>query len=189
MIRKACGGGPCLTSSSVRGEVDQISLPSCVWRRGRRFPLRGPRAELGEPPRRPPPRMGAEHWLRPLQTRARRLLTRVSPGLHHQSRTVHYTRWKFRQSPFPLLRPVNCSGTTNKSGVVSFPFPFPDYSLGQYELYRKCLEVGGSEAVDGLMEKKGQILGVQSSERERLLATPGSRQGRTHPRSWYRRFT
>lgn len=124
MIRKACGGGPCLTSSSVRGEVDQISLPSCVWRRGRRFPLRGPRAELGEPPRRPPPRMGAEHWLRPLQTRARRLLTRVSPGLHHQSRTVHYTRWKFRQSPFPLLRPVNCSGTTNKSGVV-YPFPSP----------------------------------------------------------------
>ena len=43
-----------LGRSPVRGEVDQISLPSCVRRRGRRFPLRGPGAELGEPPRGPP---------------------------------------------------------------------------------------------------------------------------------------
>lgn len=43
----------------------------------------------------------------------------------YQSITINYVQWKFKQSPFPLLKPVNYSVITNKSGVV---YPFPSHS-------------------------------------------------------------
>jgi hypothetical protein len=43
----------------------------------------------------------------------------------YQSITINYLQWKSKQSPFPLLKPVNSSAITNKSGIV---YPFRSHS-------------------------------------------------------------